>query len=479
MCNHLMRGPLTNLSVEDFGISVHRYLFGLMLELNEDGVGFDPLAICSAARERGLLDKIGGEAYVTDLPDGTVPDPGLIARHVATIQRYAGRRRIAAFAELILHRALQPRENPELILHDMRVAVDSLLAGCDLDGNLLPHQPRDLAWRPDLQHLSQVEAKAVNWFWKPYLPFGMLTMLSGDPGVGKSYIALSVAAAITTGRVPYTGGVVEPGNVVCLTVENSPEYVLRPRYDSLGGDPKRFVILRGAISGKPEKCERRGVTLADVSLLREALERTQARLVLIDPIQSYFGTDVDTHKASETRPILDGLARVAEDSGSCFLLTRHLSKAPTGRAIHRGLGSIDLTGAVRTELLAGRLPDDPTQRALVQIKSNLGEFGPPLGFVIEADGSFRWTGAIQITAAELLAPDSVGSKKTKGEDGCDFLRSRLQNGPVRVEVLTKESGMNDRTLRRSAYKLGVVRHREGNRGPVTWELPTLPDKKTL
>ena len=105
-----------------------------------------------------------------------------------------------------------------------------------------------------------------------------------------------------------------------------------------------------------------------------------------------------------------------------------LGKAPTGKAIHRGLGSIDLTGAVRTELLAGSSPDDPSQRALVQVKSNLGQLGPSLGYTIEGDGKFRWTGESQLTASAILAPELDAEETGASAEAQAFLVDALTHG---------------------------------------------------
>jgi AAA domain len=216
------------------------------------------------------------------------------------------------------------------------------------------------------------------------------------------------------------------------------------------------------------------VRLSDVRLLSDALQQTRARLVIVDPVQSYLGAEVDAHRSNETRPVKDGLSRLAEEHGCCVMLVRHLSKAPTGKAIHRGLGSIDLTGAVRTELLAGCLPDDPAQRALVQVKSNLGQFGPSLGYIIEADGKFRWTGESELTAAALLAPESNEKETGALVEAKDFLLSTLSQGPRLPEEIQAEAqrlGISARTLRR-AKEASRVRSRKGSMSSGwEWSLP--------
>jgi hypothetical protein len=154
---------------------------------------------------------------------------------------------------------------------------------------------------------------------------------------------------------------------------------LKPRFDALGGNANRFHLLRGGVEGDGEDAVRSGITLKDIPLLESALNETGARLIVIDPIQSYLGADVDAQRSNETRPVMDGLASLAEKCRASALVIRHLSKASGGRAIHRGLGSIDLTGAVRMEMVAGSAAGDPANSALVQIKNNVAPFAASLG----------------------------------------------------------------------------------------------------
>jgi hypothetical protein len=232
--------------------------------------------------------------------------------------------------------------------------------------------------RPDLICLATVAPRAVDWLWEPYIPARMLTMISGDPGAGKSYLALAVGADLTLGRLLH-GSACAPSNVLYLTAENPMAEVVRPRFDLLGGDPARLFLLKGTLWAEDGEEQRGAITLADVQILDKAISETHARLVIVDPIQSYLGAGVDLHRSNETRPVLDGLAKLAEKHGCAILLLRHLSKQSGGKAIHRGLGSIDLSGAVRSEMLAGSLPDDPEARALVHIKSNVGPYGRTRG----------------------------------------------------------------------------------------------------
>lgn len=207
-----------------------------------------------------------------------------------------------------------------------------------------------------------------------------------DPGAGKTYLSLAFAAPLTVGKIPYTGKPCEPLHVLYLSTENSPEYVLRARFDALGGDATRFHVLQGVVTGDGPKRRSESVRLSDIPILEAAVKEKKARLMIVDPIQSYLGGEVDLHRSNETRPILDALATLAQRNRLCILILRHMAKSTTGHAIHRGLGSVDFTAATRTELHVGRRDQE---RAMVHVKNNIGELGKSIGFEIGGDGAFR------------------------------------------------------------------------------------------
>jgi hypothetical protein len=326
--------------------------------------------------------------------------------------------------------------------------------------------------QPDLVRLADVTARPVGWLWEPFLPTGMLTMLSGDPGTGKSFIALSIAADLTRGKLQ-DGRVVEPANVLYLSVENPLAQSIRPRFDMLGGDAERFFALRGTMFAENGEEQHGAVTLGDVPILNSAIQQTGAKLVIVDPLQSYMGANVDLHRSNETRPVLDGLSKLAEAHGCALLLLRHLSKQSGGKAIHRGLGSIDLTGAVRSEMLAGSLPDDPEARALVHVKSNVGRIGRTLGYAIDGEGRFTWTGECNISAADLLAaPAGPGDHKLT--EATAWLTELLKPGPREqreVRELAEQAGISYATLRRAKNALRVRSYKASVRGAWMWALP--------
>jgi RecA-family ATPase len=456
--NNLLRGPLCDLSVRDFSGVLDQEVYGAMLQLSEDSQTFGVVELAAVLKKSGHFRNGDSEIYLDGLTDGVVPQADRVAWHVKIIQDQAKLRRLCGLCETLQRESRELTANASQLVERFAQQVNVIHSRCDLERN---------SRRPEILNLFLVQGQEVPWLWKPYLATGMLAMLSGDPGAGKTFLALAIAAALTVGRLPYTSDPCFPTDVLYLSEENSPEHVVRPRFDLLGGDAHRFHLLRGSIVGEGKRARRGCVKLSDVELLSDSLKKTGAKLVVVDPIQSYLGAEVDVHRSNETRPVLDGLARLAEEHEACILLVRHFAKSPAGRAIHRGLGSIDLTGAVRTELHAGSVDE---QRALVHAKSNVGQIGQSLGYCIAADGSFRWTGKSELTAVDLQEAESTREQRSDIDEACDYLEQTLAAGPRKVRELEEGTDVHPRTLRRAAQKLGVRRTRDGERGAWIWEL---------
>ena len=205
--------------------------------------------------------------------------------------------------------------------------------------------------------MSEVQEVAVEWLWEPYLPFGKLTILQGNPGEGKTYFAMQLAAACTNRRPLPNMEPLKPFNVIYQTAEDGLGDTVKPRLLEAGADLDRVMVIDDG--DKP-------LTLSDKRIER-AIRENHARLLIIDPVQAFLGADVDMNRANEVRPIFRRLGEIAQETGCAIILIGHLNKAAGSQSTYRGLGSIDITAVVRSLLFIGKVKNDPTTRVLIPV----------------------------------------------------------------------------------------------------------------
>jgi hypothetical protein len=336
-----------------------------------------------------------------------------------------------------------------------------------------PHPPSpESPAGADFVYLCDLEPQPVEWLWQDRLACGTLAMISGVPGSGKTWIALALAAALSRGRDPWTGEPLEPSTVLYASMEHNSSQIILPRFVGLQGDPKRFAVLRGVRSAASVSLK-----LRDLSDIEDALQRTHARLLILDSIDTYFGMDL--HQPTETLPMFEKLARLAERQHCCILLLRHLSKGGPGRPALRGQTEISAT--LRTEFLAGSSPDAPSQSVLLQMKSNLGPLAPPLSYEIDDAGTFLWTGLSKLTREEMLADRPTGAGLPLRKFAGEWLREYLQNGSQTqgtIEIAAGRDGVSIATLRRAKFDLGVRSVKDGIKGLWYWSLPATAEQQS-
>ena len=295
--------------------------------------------------------------------------------------------------------------------------------------------------------MSDVELTPVEWLWKPYLPFGKLSVLQGNPGEGKTYFAMHLAAACTNGKLLPNMERMEPFNVIYQTAEDGLGDTVRPRLIEAGADLDRVLVIDDSEVQ---------LTLSD-ERIEKAIVENNARLVIIDPIQAYLGADVDMNRANEVRPIFMRLGQVAQRTGCAILLIGHLNKAAGMQSLQRGLGSIDIAAAVRSVMFIGKLKHDPTMRILTHEKSSLAPPGVSLAFSLGDEGGFRWVGEYDITADEMLSGIEP-QRETKTQQAKDLICTLLAGGKqVFSEDIDKaalERGIPGRTVRDAKRELG-------------------------
>jgi len=324
---------------------------------------------------------------------------------------------------------------------------------------------------PKLTCLSNVRSEDITWLWEPYLPLGKLSILEGDPGQGKTFLALALAAVVSNGwsLLNKDGTMTQPvkkGRVLYLTCEDGLADTLRPRLEKMGANLENIIALEGQyITGSEEI---KAVSIQDVNVLRSALEQVEPSLVVIDPIQGFLGPGINMNRAEEVRPLMSILGKLATEFKCAILIIRHLTKSGKDRVGYRGMGSIDFTGAARSVLLVGKNPDNEADRVIVHTKSNLSEYGKSIGFTIN-DGKFEWLGHVEVTAAEVLAPERVDfedeEEKTPYKEARKYLIDNLKDGakPAK-EILdgVQYSGFSIRTLKSAKAALKIQSFKQGD-----------------
>ena len=296
--------------------------------------------------------------------------------------------------------------------------------------------------------MADVELTSVEWLWFPYIPFGKLTIIQGNPGEGKTYFAMRLAAACTN-RKPLPGmEVLEPFNIIYQTAEDGLGDTVKPRLMEAEADLEKVLVIDDRDTP---------LTLAD-ERIEKAIRENHARLVIIDPVQAFLGADVDMNRANEVRPIFRSLGDIAQDTGCAIVLIGHLNKAAGTQSTYRGLGSIDITAAVRSLLFIGKLKDSPTTRVLIHEKSSLAPPGQSLAFSLGDEKGFSWIGAYDITADELLARTHTAKTESKTAQAEALILELLADGrkmpSAELEKAVNDRGISSRTMRTAKSRIG-------------------------
>lgn len=308
--------------------------------------------------------------------------------------------------------------------------------------------------------MSDIEAQEIEWLWYPYIAYGKLAIVQGDPGDGKTTLILNLAAKLTKGEgLDENMKVTEPMNVIYQTAEDGLADTVKPRLLQAGADCEKVLVI-----DESEK----SLSMLD-ERIEEALIKTGARVLILDPIQAYLGSGTDMNRANEVRNMTKRLAALAEKYKCAIILIGHMNKAAGNKAAYRGMGSIDFYAVARSVLLVGRVEGEPNIRAMVQIKNNLAEFGHAKAFRLSEEG-FRWLGDYEITADEVLG--GYAPKINKLEQAKDLLRE-LSKELEKVESnsiydMAKEQNISKRTLENAKREMGIRAKREN--GSWYWPL---------
>ncbi len=308
----------------------------------------------------------------------------------------------------------------------------------------------------NLIRMSDIEAKEVEWLWYPFIPYGKLTIIQGDPGDGKTTMVLNIAAAVSRGEGFDEGmNITEPMNVIYQTAEDGLADTVKPRLEQARADCSRVLVIDET---------NKALSMLD-KRVEEALDKTGARLLIMDPIQAYLGGSMDMNRANEAREMTKHLATIAEQRNCAIILIGHMNKAGGCKAAYRGMGSIDFFAVARSVLLVGRVIGKDNYRAMVQIKNNLAPFGHPKAFELSEDG-FEWIGDYEISVDDVLG--GYAPKESKLDQAKQLLRDLSEDkdsvSSNELIEIAKAEGISKRTMDNARKEMGLKSQKINN----TW-----------
>jgi len=314
--------------------------------------------------------------------------------------------------------------------------------------------------------LSTVEALEVQWLMRPLIPLGMITVMEGDPGIGKSYLAMHIAAQVSIGGTLPGVKRLKKGRVLYISAEDDAAYTIRPRIDAMGGDPSQIRI----------QANYEALDEAGIKALFDEVKKNPPRLIILDPLFAYVPGNADMYRPNVIRALLAALKEIAEYGETAIVIIRHLTKTKRDKAIYQGMGSMDVIGVARSAVLVAQHPDEPDYKVMAHLKHNISERGGSWVYELrkESEGAvpiLHWVGSTELTVEDLIGGDD-GDRHSARDQAAEFLRGFLKEGPQParlVEEKAKAAQVARRTLDRAKQELNIVARKTKN--GWMWSLP--------
>ena len=462
---HAVPDVLTLIDAEDLHELRNAAVFRAVVDLHTAGIPVDLVTLRARLEDGGQLENVGGPDRLAEIAEA-VPHAMQARQYAERVHECATWRRVLDLAQRTANRLSDTSSTAGDTIDSMQAELTAI-GGNGTRG-------------PLLARLADVEPQEVRWLWPSRIPMGKITLIAGDPGLGKSFLTLDIASRVSTGAgwPDRPGERVEPRGVVLLSAEDDAADTIVPRLMAAGADLTRIEALQAVqVAGG----KRAAFDLSrDVHHLREAVRRVAGcELVVVDPVSAYLGA-TDSHVNAEVRSCLAQLAAMAGDTGVAVVLVSHLNKGgESPRAIYRITGSLAFAAAARAVWAVTRDEADRTRRLMMPVKLNLAaadtnglaySLAPPLHGTVPC---IAWEAAPVAGDA-----DDAMREPTAVDEAVAFLQEVLADGPMSSTDLRKEAderGIGWRTVNRAQRRAGVVaeqqRSGDGTRiGGWMWRL---------
>lgn len=322
---------------------------------------------------------------------------------------------------------------------------------------------------PIIQWGKDTPTVSIKWLWKPFIPFGKVSIVQGDGGDGKTTMILNIAALLSQGIAPPSlvdgeleqdPEVHEPITTFYLTNEDEVADSSLVRFKRFGGNDSHFAFSRELIHH---------MTLTEPELL-SAIEQSGAKFVIIDPFQSFLPDGTSLASVVQMRKVSTALSNVAKETGAAIVLVGHLNKNESSKDIHRGLGSVDIANAARSIITVFADKDDPRTRYMRATKSNFDEGDTKTKIQIVMDENKQIS--YRVVPPEKPHTDAAPLEISDVDRAADILSIILAPGPCKYQTIKSvmdEHGISEKTAQRAKKKIGADAYRAG--GYYYWELP--------
>lgn len=449
--------------------------------------------ICEGEKDAETVNKLGLGLLATSAPTGKSSWPDSLTKYFKPfkkafffydvgseeyVKKHAAKLQVA-FPNMEIFIAKIPLKKREADISDyLGKQNDKQMAFLDIQKHAVRLELRKEQEEkpgPILISLDSIDPEPVQWLWHNRFPLGKLSLIVGDPGVGKSFLLIYLTAYVTTGKSwPDIGMPIIKGSVIILTAEDGLADTIRIRADAAGADVKKIKILEGV---RNEKGNKQYFNLTeDIPALEQAINNTKdIRLICIDPLTAYLGK-INSHRSSEVRGILAPLAGLAEKYKVAIVAITHLNKNTALQAIYRTMGSLSFVAAARAAWAITKDENDISKkkRLLMPLKTNLSIDPTSLAFRIIDNRVVFEEFPIEVDVEEALSKEKHEETSALNEAN-SWLQEALEDGPMPATVILRmanENHISNATLRRAKEKLGVKSYKEGmaEQGKWMWKL---------